>query len=109
MGKAPSKIFPWRTAMMSLLFFSSLPSTVRVCAFLFANLGYAEATVCPHCKDTILPAGHVATACPLIAELNANAVIFTTKKLARTPVDMQCGCRMSFPPSSACRLRCAAG
>ena len=85
MDEAPSKIFPWRKAMMSLLFFSPLPSTVRVCAFLFANLGYAEATVCPHCKDTILPAGHVATACPLIAELNANAVIFTTKKLGTSP------------------------
>ena len=85
MGKAPSKIFPWRTAMMSLLFFSPLSSTLRVCAFLFANLGYAEATVCPHCKDTIMPAAHAATACPLVAELNHNAAIFANKRLGSSP------------------------
>ena len=85
MCKAPSKIFPWRTAMMSLLFLAPVSSTVRVGAFVFANLGYAEATVCPHCKDTILPAAHVATACPLVAELTNNAAIFTTKKLGSSP------------------------
>jgi hypothetical protein len=69
LGKAPSKIFPWRTAVMSLLFLAPVSSTVRVGSFLFANLGYAEAVVCPHCKDTILPAAHVATACPLVTEL----------------------------------------
>jgi hypothetical protein len=83
--KAPSKIFLWRTAMMSLLFLAPVSSTVRVGAFVFANLGYAEATVCPHCKDTILPAAHVATACPLVAELTNNAAIFTTKKLGSSP------------------------
>ena len=57
MDEAPSKIFLWRTAMMGLLFSSPLPSTVRLFAYLFSILGYAEATVCPHCKDTILPAG----------------------------------------------------
>ena len=80
MDDAPSKIFPWRTAMKALVFFVPLPSTVRVLAYLFANLGYAEATICPHCKDTILPAAHVATACPLVTELNANAAIFTAKR-----------------------------
>ena len=85
MDEAPSKIFPWRTAMMSLLFFSPLPSTVRACAFLFANLGYAEATVCPHCKDTIQPAAHLATACPLVNELNNNAAIFVNKRLGASP------------------------
>jgi hypothetical protein len=83
--KAPSKIFPWRTAVMSLLFLAPLSSTVRVGAFVFANLGYAEATVCPHCKDTILPAAHPATACPLVTELNNNAAIFTNKKLGSSP------------------------
>ena len=85
MDEAPSKIFPWRKAMMSLLFFSPLPSTVRACAFLFANLGYAEATVCPHCKDTIQPAAHLATACPLVNELNNNAAIFVNKRLGASP------------------------
>ena len=80
---APSKTFPWRTAMKSLILFVPLPSTVRVFAYLFANFGYAEAT-CPHCKDTILPA-HTATACPLVTELNANAAIFTAKKLGSSP------------------------
>jgi hypothetical protein len=50
MCKAPSKNFPWRTAVMSLLFLAPVSSTVRVGAFLFAYLGYAEATVCPHCN-----------------------------------------------------------
>ena len=71
------------TAMKSLILFVPLPSTVRVFAYLFANFGYAEAT-CPHCKDTILPA-HTATACPLVTELNANAAIFTAKKLGSSP------------------------
>ena len=83
--KAPSKIFPWRTAVMSLLFLAPWSSTVRVGAFVFANLGYAEATVCPHCKDTILPAAHPATACPLVTELNNNAAIFTNKRLGSSP------------------------
>jgi hypothetical protein len=85
MCKAPSKIFPWRTAMMSLLLLSPLSSEVRVGAFVFASLGYTEATVCPHCKDTILPAAHVATACPLVAELTNNAAIFTARKLGSSP------------------------
>ena len=85
MDDAPSKIFPWRTATKALVLFAPLPPTVRVFTYLFANLGYAEATICPHCKDTILPAAHAATACPLVTELNANAAIFTTKKLGSSP------------------------
>jgi hypothetical protein len=37
-----------------------------------------DTTVCPLCKDTILPAAHTATACPLVTELN-------TKKLGSSP------------------------
>ena len=85
MDDAPSKIFPWRTATKALVLFAPLPPTVRVFAYLFANLGYAEATICPHCKDTILPAAHAATACPLVTELNANAAIFTAKRLGSSP------------------------
>ena len=73
--------FVSRLAMLAVLFHGKIP----VFAFLLSYGVLVDATVCPHCKDTILPAGHVATACPLIAELNANAVIFTTKKLGTSP------------------------
>ena len=69
------------TAMLAVLFHGKIP----VFAFLLSYGVLVDATVCPHCKDTILPAGHVATACPLITELNANAVIFNTKKLGTSP------------------------
>ena len=68
-------------AMLAVLYHGKIP----VIAFLLSYGVLVDATVCPHCKDTILPAGHGATACPLIAELNANAVIFTTKKLGTSP------------------------
>ena len=73
--------FVSRLAMLAVLYHGKIP----VFAFLLSYGVLVDATVCPHCKDTILPAGHVATACPLIAELNANAVIFTTKKLGTSP------------------------
>ena len=69
------------TAMLAVLFHGKIP----VFAFLLSYGVLVDATVCPHCKDTILPAAHVATACPLITELNANAVIFNTKKLGTSP------------------------
>ena len=79
--EVPSMKFVSRLAMLAVLFHGKIP----VFAFLLSYGVLVDATVCPHCKDTILPAGHVATACPLIAELNANAVIFTTKKLGTSP------------------------
>jgi hypothetical protein len=75
-----------RTAAASFLLFAPLPPTIRVFTFLFANIVHIDATVvCPHCKDTILPAAHVATACPLVTELTNNAAIFTAKKLGSSP------------------------
>jgi hypothetical protein len=73
------------TAMLAVLFHGKIP----VFAFLLSYGVLVDATVCPHCKDTILPAAHVATACPLITELNANAVIFNTKKLGTSPTVIQ--------------------
>ena len=73
-------------AAMAAIFLSALsPSTSRTLAVLFVHFVYAEATICPHCKDTILPAAHAASACPLVTELNNNAAIFTNKKLGSSP------------------------
>jgi hypothetical protein len=79
--EVPSMNFVSRLAMLAVLFHGKIP----VFAFLLSYGVLVDATVCPHCKDTILPAAHVATACPLITELNANAVIFNTKKLGTSP------------------------
>ena len=79
--EVPSMKFVSRLAMLAVLFHGKIP----VFAFLLSYGVLVDATVCPHCKDTILPAAHVATACPLITELNANAVIFNTKKLGTSP------------------------
>ena len=78
-------VIPWRAAMAGILLSAPLPSMNRALAVLFVYLAYTEATVCPHCKDTILPAGHSAAACPLVVELNNNAAIFTNKKLGSSP------------------------
>ena len=78
-------VISWRAAMAAILFSAPLPSTSRTLAVLFAHLMYTEATICPHCKDTILPAAHPASACPLVAEINNNAAIFTNKRLGSSP------------------------
>ena len=68
-------------AMLAVLFHGKIP----VFVFLLSYGVLVDATICPHCKDTILPAAHVAAACPLVTELKANAVIFNTKKLGTSP------------------------
>ena len=78
-------VIPWRAAMAGILLSTPLPSMSRALAVLFVYLAYTEATVCPHCKDTISPAGHSAATCPLVVELNNNAAIFTNKRLGSSP------------------------
>ena len=73
-----------RMALTFGIFVTPLPLNVKMLLFLLDNLVTIEA-VCPHCKDTILPAGHTATACPLIIELTKNANIFTQKTLGSSP------------------------
>jgi len=84
MGATPSTTAPWRSVAVALLLSAPLPMRIRVFAFLF-HLEPVDATiVCPHCKDTIMPA-HAATACPLVTELTKNADIFTKKTLGASP------------------------
>ena len=75
----------WRVALAGIILSVPLPATSRALAVLFVHLAYTDATFCPHCKDTISPAGHLAAACPLVTELNQNAAIFTNKKLGSSP------------------------
>jgi hypothetical protein len=76
--------FARRAAMYTFILLAPLPTGIKMLAIVGSNLYTVEA-VCPHCKDTILPAGHVAAACPLIVELTKNAEIFATKKLGSSP------------------------
>ena len=77
-------VTPMRMALTFGIFVTPLPLNVKMLFFLLDNLVIIEA-VCPHCKDTILPAAHAATACPLIIELTKNADIFTKKTLGSSP------------------------
>jgi hypothetical protein len=84
MDVTPSTPAPWRSVTVALLLSAPLPMRIRVFAFLF-HLEPVDATiVCPHCKDTIMPA-HAATACPLVTELTKNAEIFTKRTLGASP------------------------
>ena len=76
-------IMPLRAALSVFIFRSSFPLRVKMLLLVLGGLVGVEA-VCPHCKDTIVPA-HNPTACPLIAELTKNADIFATKKLGSSP------------------------
>jgi hypothetical protein len=76
--------FARRAAMYTFVLLAPLPAGIKMLAIVGSNL-YTVESVCPHCKDTILPAGHVAAACPLIVELTKNAEIFATKKLGSSP------------------------
>lgn len=73
-----------RAAMNAITALAPLPVGVKVLALVLSNL-YTVDAVCPHCKDTILPVGHLPAACPLVVELNKNADIFATKKLGSSP------------------------
>jgi hypothetical protein len=77
--------FARRAAMYTFLLLTRLPAGIKMLAIIGSNLYDVEAVVCPHCKDTILPAGHLAAACPLIVELTKNAEIFAAKKLGSSP------------------------
>eukprot|EP00900_Chrysochromulina_parva_P018849 jgi/Chrpa1/26966/Chrysochromulina_OHIO_Genome00027733-RA len=76
--------FARRAAMYTFVLLAPLPAGIKMLAIVGSNL-YTVDAVCPHCKDTILPAGHLAAACPLIVELTKNAEIFETKKLGSSP------------------------
>jgi len=76
--------FARRVAMYTFVLLAPLPAGIKMLAIVGSNL-YTVDAVCPHCKDTILPANHVAAACPLIVELNKNAEIFEKKKLGSSP------------------------
>ena len=71
-------------AMNAITVLAPLPVGIKVLALVLSNL-YTVDAVCPHCKDTILPAGHLPAACPLVVELTKNAEIFATKKLGSSP------------------------
>ena len=73
-----------RAAMNAITVLAPLPVGVKVLALVLSNL-YTVDAVCPHCKDTILPSGHLPAVCPLIVELNKNAEIFEAKKLGSSP------------------------
>jgi hypothetical protein len=76
--------FARRAAMYTFVLLAPFPVGIKMLAIVGSNL-YTVDAVCPHCKDTILPAGHLAAACPLIVELTKNAEIFATKKLGSSP------------------------
>jgi len=76
--------FARRAAIYTFVLLAPLPAGIKMLAIVGSNL-YTVSAVCPHCKDTILPAGHLAAACPLIVELTKNADIFATKKLGSSP------------------------
>ena len=76
--------FARRAAMYTFFLHAPLPTGIKMLAIVGSNL-YSVDAVCPHCKDTISPAGHVAAACPLIVELTKNADIFASKKLGSSP------------------------
>ena len=71
-------------AMNAITVLAPLPVGIKVLAIVLSNL-YTVDAVCPHCKDTILPASHQPAACPLIVELTKNAEIFASKKLGSSP------------------------
>ena len=71
-------------AMNAITVLAPLPVGIKVLSLVLSNL-YTVDAVCPHCKDTILPAGHLPAACPLVVELTKNAEIFATKKLGSSP------------------------
>jgi len=71
-------------AMNAITVLAPLPVGIKVLAVVLSNL-YTVDAVCPHCKDTILPASHQPAACPLIVELTKNAEIFASKKLGSSP------------------------
>jgi|EP00900_Chrysochromulina_parva_P015106 hypothetical protein len=70
--------------MNAITVLAPLPVGIKVLAIVLSNL-YTVDAVCPHCKDTILPANHQPAACPLIVELTKNAEIFASKKLGSSP------------------------
>ena len=76
--------FARRAAMYTFAVLAPLPVGIKVLAIAMSNF-YTVDAVCPHCKDTILPAGHLAAACPLVVELTKNAEIFEKKKLGSSP------------------------